>query len=681
MGIVRFRWPAFVALLFLAASGLAGAAQIVVSLSGNDVTGDGTEARPFASLERAREAARIVLHRGEPSEVIVHGGTYGLEAPFQLGAEDSGTAAAPAVWRAAAGEEVRLSGGQLISGWQPVADPAVRERLDPGVRDRVLQIDLKANGITEYGDMSGGFGKAGTTGLELFVEDQPMQVARYPNHGFIKITEVLGPTPVDIRGHKGTKEGIIRTDDPRVARWAGESDPRVFGYWCWDWADERQKVASIDPQKLVLTLAPPWHTYGYSAGQYFYGFNLLCEIDEPGEWYLDRKAGLLYLLPPGDVVPRRVMVSVLPTVVKIDQASHLTLENLILEGSREAGITITDSNACRVVGCTIRNLGGWGARVVRGHGCCVERCAIYGTGDGGVWLQGGDRATLTPSGHAVENCDIHDYSRWDRTYQPGVHLEGDGCRAAHNEIHDAPHQAISFSGNDQTIEFNEIKNVCRETNDAGAIYAWNDWAARGNRIAYNYIHDVMGYQNRGANGVYLDDNFSSATIVGNVFQRVERAIHLGGGRDHRVENNLFVDCPKALHIDARGLGWRALGFEDLKQKLERWPYQVPPWSERYPELVHLLDQEPMAPRGIVVANNILVSCVGDDIEPKAKDYLTLKQNLMDAPASILSGAPNGLPQVDPADARARAIDFQPIPYDQIGIEKVADPAPAKNLPD
>jgi hypothetical protein len=154
-----------------------------------------------------------------------------------------------------------------------------------------------------------------------------------------------------------------------------------------------------------------------------------------------------------------------------------------------------------------------------------------------------------------------------------------------------------------------------------------------------------------------------------VFQRVKRAILLGGGRDHRVENNLFVDCPPALHIDARGLEWAAKGFEGLKKKLEIWPYQVPPWSDRYPDLVHILNEEPMAPRGIVVSNNILVSCVGDGIDPKAKLYLTLKQNIMDAPTSILISPLNGLPRVDSTDARVHAIDFQAIPYEQIGIVK------------
>ena len=49
-------------------------------------------------------------------------------------------------------------------------------------------------------------------------------------------------------------------------------------------------------------------------------------------------------------------------------------------------------------------------------------------------------------------------------------LDGVGNRVAHNLIHHAPHQAIGFGGNDHVIEFNEIHNVCYESNDAGAIY-------------------------------------------------------------------------------------------------------------------------------------------------------------------------------------------------------------------
>ncbi len=173
---------------------------------------------------------------------------------------------------------------------------------------------------------------------------------------------------------------------------------------------------------------------------------------------------------------------------------------------------------------------------------------------------------MTPANHVVENCHIYKYSRWNRTYQAGISLNGVGNRALHNLIHDAPHQAMNLGGNDHVIEYNEIHNVCEETNDAGAIYGWNDWAARGHKIRFNYLHHIYGREAEGANGVYLDDNFSSALIEGNVFEQTQRPIHTGGGRDHQIINNLFIDCKKALHIDARGLGWRAYGFDELKAK-------------------------------------------------------------------------------------------------------------------
>lgn len=641
------------------------AAQIVVSPQGSDAA-NGAAAHPVATPERAQVLAQAAIKRGEAVQVVLHGGTYELRAPLALGAQDSGTAQAPVVWRAAAGESVRLSGGRDVSGWRPVRDSAVRAKLGPSARDRVLELDLEARGITDYGEMSGGFSQNGSTGLEVFMDDAPLHVSRYPNQGFIPITEIVG--------EGGATNGVFRAADPRVARWAAEKDPHALGYWRFDWADQRQKIASIDPETLTLTLAPPAHTFGYAKGQYFYGFNLLGEIDAPGEWYLDRETGVLYALPPESRAPRRTMVSLLPGVVTLTGASHITLRGLTLEGARGHDIVLTDCEDCSLVACTLRNCGKWGARVEGGRRCAVRGCDILGTGDGGVSLDGGDRKTLTPSGHTVENCHIHHYSRWDRTYQAGISLNGVGCRAEHNLIHDAPHQAMNFGGNDHVIAFNEIHNVCEETNDAGAIYAWNDWAGRGNQVKNNYIHHVYGREARGANGVYLDDNFSSATIEGNVFESLVRPIHLGGGRDHRVLNNLFVDCFSALHIDARGLGWRANGYDDLKKKLELWPYRQPPWSTRYPQLLTLLADEPMAPKGIVVARNIIVNSPWDDIEGKAKPYVSMRQNILDAPRSVLLKDGGRVPQVDAKAPAVRAVNFAAIPVRQIGLFKSADRA-------
>ena len=115
--------------------------------------------------------------------VVVRGGVYRIQKPLELTAEDSGTADAPIAYVAAPGEEVRLVGGQAVTGFEPVTDPAVLARLDESARGQVVQADLAALGVPDFGSPAGG-------GIELFFQDKPMTVARWPNEGFVNIATV-----------------------------------------------------------------------------------------------------------------------------------------------------------------------------------------------------------------------------------------------------------------------------------------------------------------------------------------------------------------------------------------------------------------------------------------------------------------------------------------------------------
>ena len=655
-------------IILLLASGPLFAADFHVATNGDDKN-PGTQEKPFATLERARDAVRA-LKKATPklervTNVIVHGGAYELKQPLELTAEDSGTPEAPIVYQAARGEEVRIVGGRTVKDWKPVTDAAVLNRLDPAARGKVMQADLKALGITDFGEMGGGFGLKGSPGIELFFQDQPTTLARYPNTGFMRIAEVLGETSREVRGTKGCVEGRFTTGDKRVERWGNEKDAWVLGYWFWDWAEQRQRIESIDAAKLSLNLRPPFHGYGYRKGQWFYGFNLLCELDSPGEWYLDRETCLLYFWPPAPIDKGRAVVTVLPALVTMKETSHVTFRGFTFEAARGLGIRITGGRSCTIAACTLRNLGQH-AIGAYGTGHRVIGCDIYGTGDGGISIGGGDRKSLTAAGIVVENNHIHDYSRWNRMYRSGIAIDGVGQRVRHNLIHSAPHIAISWGGNDQIIEFNEIHSVCRESNDAGAIYCGYNWGMRGNVLQHNYLHDLYGHEGRGCVGIYLDDQFSSARIFGNVFFRVTRAAFIGGGRDSTIENNLFIECSPAIHVDARGLGWAASAQERLTRELKLMPYQSEPWKSRYPELTGLLeDPEPMAPKGNLIARNIQWKGKWDDIERKAYPYLTFQHNMLDIDPKFVDAATHNFQLQD--DSPAFKIGFQKIPMEKIGL--------------
>ena len=625
---------------------------------------------PFRSLERARDEIRKVRGAGAlPGGglvVEVQAGTYELAQTFELTAEDSGTAECPLIYRAAPGREVRLVGGKTISGWQLVADPVVLARMDEAARGKVWQANIRDQGVADLPPMSVGqrWG-ASSPGLEVFFADEPMTLARWPNEGVVTIPEVLGPTPKEVRGTKGCKEGIFRYEGDRAARWAGEKDVMLHGHWFWDWADQRLKVQSIDTEKKVIALEPePVHAFGFRKGMHYYAYNLLPELDRAGEWYLDREQGVLYFWPPSPLDQAQVTVSVLPTLVRMTGVAHVTLNGLIFEGTRGTALSLSKVTGVRVERSVIRNAGDWGISL-SGRDSGVVGCDLYNLASGGVSMSGGDRRTLTPAGLYVDNCHMHRFGRWNPICKPGVRVDGVGNRVTHNLFNDAPHMAIMWGGNEHLFEYNEFHSVVHGANDAGIMYAGYDPAMRGHMIRYNYFHHVYGYRSKGCNGVYLDDMFCSATIYGNVFHKVPRAAFIGGGHDNVVENNIFVDCTPALHVDARMMGWASASVPTMKKRLEAVPYQEEPWRSRYPQLLSYLEGNYAEPRGNIVARNICWGGRWDEVEAKARPGVKLEDNLVgEDPKFVDAGA--GDFRLQP-DSPAFELGFKPIPTDKIGL--------------
>ncbi len=665
-------------LLALLVAGMAEAAMtLYVAPEGNDTwTGRERTLRgpdgPFRTLERARDEIRALkAGPGLPDGGVVvelQAGTYELSTPLELTAEDSGAAGSPITYRSRPREEVRLVGGRVVSGWEPVTDPAVLKRLDPAARGQVMQADLRAMGLTDIPPMlPGQTWGASDPGLEVFFADQPMTLARWPNEGFVTIPAVYGEEPQDIRGTKGFMDGILGYTDDRPARWIGEPDIMLHGYWFWDWADQRLKVQTIDPDQKRLTLEPePRHGYGFREGMYYYAYNLLPELDTPGEWYLDRDSGLLYFWPPSPLGKAQALVSVLPALISATELSHVTFRGLTLEGSRGTAIGLSNVTNVRVAGCVIRNTGSWAVSLT-GRDSGVIGCDIYNTASGGVSMYGGDRPTLTPANLYVDNCHIYRYGRWNPIVKPAVQVDGVGNRVTHNLINDGPHMAIMWGGNDHLFEYNEFHSVVHSANDAGIMYAGYNPTMRGHMIRYNYFHDVYGYQDKGCNGVYLDDMFCSATIYGNIFYKVPRAAFIGGGHDNVVENNVFVDCSPALHVDARMMGWASASVPIMKERLEEMPYQEEPWRSRFPQMLTYLEGNYAQPRNNLVARNICWGGVWDEIEGNARPGVILQDNLVDQDPLFVDAARKDF-RLKP-ESPAWKLGFQPIPTEKIGLYK------------
>ena len=570
--------------------------EFYVASDGRD-TYAGTEKRPFATLARARDALRALpVAERAGSTVWIGAGDYPQMEALRLGRRDGGRADAPVTWRALPGQQVRLLGGRVVSGFTPVTDPDVLARLAPVARRRVRQLDLKSLGIGPLSPMrSRGFGRPNVPShVEIFVDGEPQTVARWPNADADEpFARIVGyPAGKGREDGHGSDYGLLEEgffyagDRPR--RWTFNDDIWIHGYWAYDWANSYERIASIDVENRRIHTEPPHGLHGFRPQQRIFFLNILEELDRPGEYFVDRANGILYLWPPKPLARAEVMISLLEEpLLFFKGARHIVLRDVELTATRGRAVTIEGGRDCMIAGCRISNTGNYGVWIDGGTDHGVQNCDIWNNGDGGVSLAGGDRKTLTPCRHYVHNCHFHHQARWSRCYVPAVNLEGVGTRVSNNLIHDHPHCAILFWGNGHLIEYNEIHNVCYETGDVGAIYTGRDWTYRDNILRYNYMHDIHGPGNGEALVFYLDDCVSGIAVYGNLVVNTQAAVGLGGGRDCLIENNVFVDTHPAIGIDARGLDkspvW-ANNVKGLAESLRAMDHHNPPYSERYPEL-------------------------------------------------------------------------------------------------
>lgn len=660
--------------------------NLYVATDGSDVAA-GTEGAPFATLKRAADEIITIKAGGMPSggiTVNLRGGYYPQTETLALTSAHNGTAADPVVWRSYTGEEAIVTGDQVVTGWALVTDSGELARLGTGASGNVYACDVSS--ITDYGVVDDSYktkpaGWPITSGgdrLEFHFNSEVMTLARWPNSGYDGVM-VTVPDPTI---------GLFTYADNRIDAWAGEAEAWTYGHWENDWSSSYQQVKAITGGTNTLEHELPYfqinvQAINYKPGQNFMGVNLMIELDSAGEWYLDRTAERLYFWPPSDVTAGRAALAMIETAISLTNTEYITLADLAIEATRGDGIKSSNGTSNTIDGCKIRNTGGTGIThdggTAGGSGHRFINNEFYGQGDGCIRLIAGTRATLTEAGHLVRNNHFHDFARWNTVYNPAVFMgwetsgreESVGNRVSNNHIHDAPHMAIYFSGNNHTIEYNDIHDVTFESNDAGAIYAGSDWSYQGTTIRYNYLHSINGLYGNGASGVYLDDMMGGAQVLGNTFYDVSRSSIMGGGRYNNYEGNVFVDSAYGVVADDRGLGWASGSVPYWTYYLELMPYQTPPWSDQYPWLVNCLTDEPGAPKYDIITKTISwknsLFLWHSSTDPKNdEDAFVVRENNLENTDPLFVDEDNQNFELA-YNSPAIALGAPPIPYHQIGV--------------
>jgi hypothetical protein len=533
----------------------AAAVEFHVAVRGNDQQ-PGTAAAPFASLKRAQQAVRATRQASKqagPVTVIVHGGVYRIAEPLVFEPQDSGTAAAPIVYQGAAGEKAVLSGGQAITGWRK--------------HDQRLW-------VAELPEV-----KAGTWRFrQLFVNGEGRPRARTPNAGFFRITGLPDG------GHKVPYNTPSRRFNFKPgdldSRWTNLQDVEVIVYHFWN--DTHLHVQSVDAGQNLVTFAHPSRrvfTDDFTPGGARYVVDNVFEgLDEPGEWYLNRKTGQLYYWPkPGEDLTRAAVVA--PRLTSFVQlrgeptkqqvVEHLTLRNLTFEYCHfdlppgdandyqaamtvAAAVTMTGARQCRIEHCTLRNLGAYGVDVGRG---CRDN-AFTGNelaylGGGGFRVNGGTDGAHPldrTAGNLIVDNHLHHYGEVFPAAVGVLLMHTDGNQVTHNHIHHGWYTGVSIGwewgylrsvSRDNQIDFNHIHHIGQGLlSDMGGVYTLG--VSPGTTVRNNVIHDVDANQ-YGGWGIYHDEGSTHILVENNVVYRTKFApFNIHYAKEVTVRNNVFA---------------------------------------------------------------------------------------------------------------------------------------------
>jgi len=451
-------------LMLMTAGRAATAAEFHVSPKGDDGN-PGTQAKPFATLEAARDAIRAQA-KGEGATVQLHGGRYFRDTPFVLEPQDSGAAGKPVVYKAADGETPILDGGRLITGWKPLtADlPAISAKAKGNIWVADTEKGWKFCSLYVDGKLA--------RRSRLINSDQWRHWPKNHKHGepekqgqlisFTGNVDFLEQLPsngdaemVCIIAQYGVMGNGVVTD----VRSGQEQPGAIGGSLRWN------------SKQLNLRDSRRPDERGYNLE------NALSLIDESGEWAVDSAAGKVYYWPREgeDLATAEILAPRLYELIRLQGVEdegpwvhHLEVHGLTLQYTDrlpedrwpeswllrqwenvDATVYVQGAHDCVFVGNRILRSGAYGVTLNHyAQRIRLEANEIGWTGSGGVFLEGYGPGTLDVNrDNVVVRNHIHDHGLANYWHSPSIQVYQSGHnRITHNLMQRSAYSSVSMVG-------------------------------------------------------------------------------------------------------------------------------------------------------------------------------------------------------------------------------------------
>lgn len=638
--------------------------KIFVSTVGDD-SGDGSEEEPLRTLEKAIDVANEMREDSDKLiEILLREGTYSVTNTIKIinSQKDDSLLKISAYQD----EKVTINAGVDIPlSAMSIADSDFTNAIiDKPNAGSVLQYNLKDAQIEDFGEISLRghlISDEKEAQAELSLNGEVQKLAGWPNGEY---TGLIKPTDTNEYG-KRTKSGIangcsFKVNYDRPSQWSKPEQAWLSGTIGPNYEFDYYPVSRFDSEEKRVYLSRGALEKYYTEPYYRFE-NVPEELDEPGEYYIDRQSGMLYFYPPEDAPKDSVLTITMSTptldvsgkapnsMFRIENSKNIVFENLIFKGGRGSAITGKNNSNIKFINCEINSFGENGIRFDASTDITISHCKIHDVGqDGILFVSCGNYQTLSPSNIVVSNNDIYNFARLERSYKTGIDFgyRCVGATAANNHIHNGPHAGMIFYGVNNDIYGNEFDNLVTEFSDMDALYCNNSnypWE-RGNKIHNNYFHDIgkssmNGRHQINVRAIRTDNRGCGLNIYENLFYNIGDGGNGNGnngigaitaeGTRNRIFNNLFVDCNEAYfntlqykEVETADDGTlypntiiNSSGVEvantingakvaDLKKQMEKY---LPVYGKQFPELYNYFYEHPNMSKTNEFKNNMIIN--------------------------------------------------------------------------